>query len=273
MPGLRFASLGSGSKGNATLVAAGATCLLVDNGFGLRETLRRLERVQVAPSALTAILVTHEHSDHSNGVIPLAARYGLPVYLTAGTRRALAARGHFDGVEIDCRRIVRGQVFAVGELAINPVRVPHDAAEPCQFVFDHGAARLGVLTDIGSLTPQVVEAYGCCDALLVEFNHDAGMLAAGPYPAALKSRVGGDFGHLSNAQAMQLLRQVEQPRLRTLVIGHLSEKNNDALRAREAAAAAVGWHPDAVIAASQADGHGWLPVPINEARAAGASGA
>lgn len=273
MPGLRFASLGSGSKGNALLVAAGATSVLVDNGFALRETLRRLARAQQAPEQLSAILVTHEHSDHSNGVLPLAARFGIPVYLTAGTQRALAARGQLDGVTVDCRRIVRGQPFAIGDLSVQPVRVPHDAAEPCQFVFEHGAARLGVLTDIGSLTPQVIAAYGSCDALFLEFNHDAGMLAGGSYPAALKARVGGDFGHLSNAQAMHLLRQVEQPRLRTLVIGHLSEKNNDVLRARQAAAEAVGWHPDAVIAASQADGHDWLPVTLNDTRAAGASGA
>ncbi|MFZ5756617.1 MAG: MBL fold metallo-hydrolase [Pseudomonadota bacterium] len=270
---LRFASLGSGSKGNALLVAAGDTHVLVDNGFGLRDTLRRLERAGVAPATLSAILVTHEHSDHGNGVVPLASRYGIPVHLTAGTKRALEARGHFDGVSVDCRRIVRGQVFSVGDLAVLPVRVPHDAAEPCQFVFEYGPARLGVLTDIGSLTPQVVEAYAGCDALFLECNHDARMLAGGAYPPALKARVGGDFGHLSNTQAVQLLQQVNRERLATLVIGHLSEKNNDAPLARRAVAAVLGWHEDAVIAASQAEGHDWLPVRINETRAAGASGA
>lgn len=257
---LRFASLGSGSRGNALLVAVGATQLLVDNGFGLRETLRRLARLEVAPETLSAVLVTHEHGDHADGVVALAARYRLPVYLTAGTKRAMEARRHFEGVEIDCRRVVRGQAFVCGDLTVTPVRVPHDAAEPCQYVFEGGGARFGMLTDLGSLTPQVVDAYGQCDALFLECNHDARMLAEGAYPPPLKARVGGDFGHLNNSQAAQLLAQVDRARLATLVVGHLSDKNNLPQLARRAAAEALGWHEDAVVVASQADGHGWLPV-------------
>lgn len=273
MSALRFASLGSGSRGNALVVAAGGTRLLVDNGFGLRETTRRLERLGMAPTDLSAILVTHEHSDHASGVAPLAARYALPVYLTAGTKKAMEARGQFDGLAVECRRLVRGQVFACGDLAVLPVRVPHDAAEPCQFVFEYEGGRFGMLTDLGSLTPQVVEAYAQCDALFLECNHDARMLAEGPYPPSLRSRVGGDFGHLGNAQAAQLLAQVDRRRLATLVIGHLSEKNNRADLARRVAAEAVGWNESDVFVASQAEGHGWLSVNVNGARMAGSSGA
>ncbi|MFZ5723175.1 MAG: MBL fold metallo-hydrolase [Pseudomonadota bacterium] len=260
MAAFRFASLGSGSRGNAMLVAAGDTRLLVDNGFGLRETVRRLARLETAPESLSAVLVTHEHSDHASGVAALAARYRLPVYLTAGTKRAIEARGHFDGLDVDCRRVVRGQAFVCGPLTVTPVRVPHDAAEPCQFVFDCAGARFGMLTDLGSLTPQVVEAYAQCDALFLECNHDAKMLADGPYHASLKARVGGDFGHLGNAQAAQLLGQVDRRRLTTLVLGHLSEKNNRVPLARRAAAEALGCDEDSIVVASQESGHGWLTI-------------
>lgn len=269
MNALRFSSLGSGSRGNALLVEAGGTRLLIDNGFSLRETVRRLALREVEPGTLSAILVTHEHSDHANGVAALAARYDVPVFLTAGTHRAMTARGQFEGLAVDCRRVVRGLTFALGDITVMPVRVPHDAQEPCQYLFESGGARLGVLTDTGSLTPQIVEAYARCDALLLECNHDVAMLAVGPYPPSLKARVGGDFGHLSNAQAAQLLAQVDRQRLATLVVAHLSEKNNLAHLARRAAAAALDWHEEQVVAASQAEGHDWLPVQPPQARMAG----
>lgn len=269
MSALRFASLGSGSRGNALLVAAGETRVLVDNGFGIRETLRRLARLQVAPESLSAVLVTHEHSDHADGVVALAARYSLPVYLTAGTRRAMEDRRHFDGMKVECRRVLRGQTFACGDLHVTPVRVPHDAAEPCQYLFDVQGARLGVLTDIGSLTAQVVDAYRQCDALFLECNHDVQMLAGGGYPLPLKARVGGDFGHLSNAQAAQLLSQVDRERLAILVLGHLSEKNNQPALARSVAAEAWGRREHEVVVASQDAGHDWIAVKPSGIRVAG----
>ncbi len=272
-PTLRFSSLGSGSRGNALLVEAGSTRLLVDNGFSVREATRRLATRGVEPGSLAAILVTHEHSDHANGVAGFAARHDVPVFLTAGTHRAMSARGHFEGLSVDCRRVVRGIGFRVGGIQVTPVRVPHDAQEPCQYLFEAGGACLGVLTDTGSLTPQIVEAYARCDALLLECNHDVDMLASGPYPPSLKARVGGEFGHLSNTQAAQLLAQVDRQRLRTLVVAHLSEKNNLEHLARRAAAAALGWPEEQVVAASQADGHDWLPVHPTQARIAGDSGA
>lgn len=257
---LRFASLGSGSRGNALLVSAGVTQILVDNGFGIRETLRRLARLQVAPESLSAVLVTHEHGDHADGVVALAARYRLPVYLTAGTRRAMEERRHFDGVAVDCRRVLRGQSFSCGDVAVMPMRVPHDAAEPCQYLFEAHGVRLGVLTDLGSLTTQVVDAYRHCDALFLEFNHDAQLLTNGSYPSSLKARVGGDFGHLSNTQAAHLLMQINRDRLSALVIGHLSEKNNRPDLARHAAATAWGRSESDVVVASQEAGHDWIAV-------------
>lgn len=269
---LRFASLGSGSRGNATLIEAGETRVLLDNGFSVRETLRRLARLDVSVDTLSAILVTHEHSDHVNGVAGLASRHNIPVFLTAGTKRVMEARGLFNGLVVDCHRVMRGMPFVIGGLTIFPLRVPHDAEEPCQFVFEAQGARLGVLTDVGSFTSQLMEAYAACDALFLECNHDARMLADGPYPASLKTRVGGDFGHLSNAQAAQLLAKVDKDRLATLVIGHVSEKNNLESLVRQVVATAMGWAEEAIVVASQSDGHGWLSVYSKDARAAGNSG-
>lgn len=273
MSALRFASVGSGSRGNAMVIDSGRTRLLLDNGFSLRETLRRLARLGVEPDSLAAVLVTHEHADHAAGVVPLAARHGLPVYLTEGTRQAMAARGHFDGAVVETRRVVRGAAFSVGDIAVRALRVPHDAREPCQYLFERDGARLGVLTDTGSLTPQLLAAYADCDALFLECNHDVQMLASGPYPPPLRARVGGDFGHLNNAQATGLLARVDRIRLQALAIGHVSEKNNCAALARRLAAEAIGWPQERVVMASQSAGHDWLQVFPVQARLAGDSGA
>lgn len=270
---LRFASLGSGSRGNATLVEAGNTRVLIDCGFSARECARRLARIGVEAASLDAILVTHEHGDHANGVAALSSRFDIPVYLSAGTHRAMDARGHFQGIRVERRRVLRGVAFSLGNLSITPVRVPHDAQEPCQYVFEVGEAKLGVLTDIGDYTPQVLAAYSGCDALLLESNHDVGMLRAGPYPPSLQARVGGEFGHLSNDQTVQLLRELDTSRLQALVLAHLSEKNNEVSLARRKAADALGWHESRIGVASQADGHGWVTVNAQQVRAAGHSGA
>jgi phosphoribosyl 1,2-cyclic phosphodiesterase len=220
--GLRFASLGSGSRGNATLVQAGSTSVLVDCGFAAREFEARCRRLAFDPSGLTAILVTHEHGDHVRGVGAVARRFGLPVWLTHGTWRA-ARLGTIDRLR---RFAAHDGVFEIGELAIEPVPVPHDAREPIQFVFRHDDRALGLLTDVGSITPRIENAFDGVDALLLECNHDPGMLATGPYPPSLQARVGGPFGHLANDQAAGLLGHIDHARLRHLVVGHLSEKNN-----------------------------------------------
>ncbi len=219
---MRFASLGSGSRGNATLVEAGDTRLLVDCGYTLREFERRLAALEVAVEALSAILVTHEHSDHVRGVGPVARRHGIPVWTSAGTARA-ADLGDLPALRTFASN---GAPFCIGDIEVTPCAVPHDAREPCQFVFAAASRRLGVLTDTGRATPHIVASLQGVDALLLECNHDTGMLATGPYPPTLRARVGGPFGHLSNGQAAELLQRLDHGRLSTLVAGHLSEKNN-----------------------------------------------
>ena len=251
---MRFASLGSGSKGNATLVQAGDTLLMVDCGFSLRETTRRLERLAVRPEQLDAILVTHEHTDHSAGVATLSRKFGIPVYLSHGT----AGTGRCDGSH-QLRCFNSADSFSVGCLDIRAVTVPHDAAEPCQFTLSWGEWSLGILTDLGSVTPHVLDSFRCCHSLLLEFNHDLNMLHAGRYPPALKRRVGGDWGHLNNTQAAELLRQLGGARSGHLVVAHISENNNSRQKAEEALLSVLD-SLDGVVWAEQAHGFDWLGV-------------
>ncbi len=219
---LRFASLGSGSRGNATLVQGGDTLVLVDCGFPLKELRWRCALVGVDPCAIDAIFVTHEHGDHTRGVGPVARALGVPVWMGHGTwlardYGALPDRNLFNSHDGSIR---------VGELWIEPVTVPHDARDPAQFVIEYRDRRLGLLTDLGSHTPYIVTRYRQLDALLLECNHDPVMLSNGPYPPALQARVSGDYGHLNNDQAADFLRRIDHASLHHLVVGHLSEKNN-----------------------------------------------
>ncbi|MFC6634772.1 MBL fold metallo-hydrolase [Microbulbifer taiwanensis] len=251
---LRFASLGSGSKGNGTLVASGDHCLLVDCGFTIKETERRMARLGVSPSDLSAILVTHEHSDHLSGVAPLARKYKLPVYLTPGTLRAR------DIGKLPRLHLIEGhQPFAVADIQVTPVAVPHDAREAAQFVFRNRGGSLGLLTDLGTVTPHVEAHFGDCDALVLEANHDPQMLAQGPYPPSLKRRVGGAYGHLSNQQAAGFLQRVGCDQLQHLVVAHISEKNNSVELARAALADAADKVANCIFACQQ-QGFDWLDI-------------
>ncbi|MGB1869239.1 MAG: MBL fold metallo-hydrolase [Porticoccaceae bacterium] len=250
---MRFASLGSGSKGNSTLVEWRDTCLMVDCGFSVRDTVHRMARLGKSPEDLSGILVTHEHSDHWKGVVPLANKYDIRVYLTAG---CLKSR-NLDNPSTDFEVIDSHREFAVGDIRVTPVPVPHDAREPVQYLFNSDSHRLGVLTDIGSLTPHVEAQYARCDALLVEANHDLDMLAAGPYPSFLKDRVGGQWGHLNNQQTARLVANLAQDQLQHLVIGHISEKNNS-LELVQSAIDEVFTADGNLFYACQQEGFDWL---------------
>jgi phosphoribosyl 1,2-cyclic phosphodiesterase len=248
---MRFASLGSGSRGNAALVEFGDGCLMVDCGFSVREACRRLAVLDRVPTDLAAILVTHEHSDHVSGVLPLARRFGIPVLMTAGTARASGV-----GPDDPVRVITSGACVELAGMEVEAVAVPHDAREPVQYTFTVADLKLGILTDLGSVTPHVVERYRHCQGLLLEANHDCVLLSAGSYPEALKRRVGGDWGHLSNGQTAELLQRLGSDVLRTLVVGHISQQNNSPELVRDALAPVTG-HLDCVLYASQDEGFGW----------------
>lgn len=252
---MQFASLGSGSRGNATLIEAGSTLVMVDCGFSCRETERRMRRLGRSPEQLAAVLVTHEHADHIRGVAVLARKYGLPVWLSNGTRRMLQDNDLPDICGLDGAARIE-----IGDLDIMPYTVPHDAREPCQYVFTDGNHRFGMLTDTGRITAHIRDCLDACHALLLECNHDIGMLAAGPYPEGLKQRVGGPLGHLSNSQAGGLLEQIDTSRLQHVVAAHLSDKNNRPELARQALAAALACAPDWIGVAGQDNGLEWRAI-------------
>jgi phosphoribosyl 1,2-cyclic phosphodiesterase len=254
---LRFCSLGSGSEGNALIVEANGRAVMLDCGFGIAETERRLARADLGPEHLDAIVVTHEHSDHLGGVARFARKHRLPVWATPGTRQFVdeaILSGDF------LRAIDPHQSFAIGAIHITPYAVPHDAAEPVQFVFSDGSSRLGVMTDTGTLTAHIEEHLSGCDALVLECNHDLDMLMNGPYPERLKKRVGGKFGHLDNHTAASLLTNIDCTRLRHIIAAHLSKTNNRPELAQQALAGALHCDPAWIGVAGQETGFGWREV-------------
>jgi phosphoribosyl 1,2-cyclic phosphodiesterase len=252
---MRFAWLSSGSRGNAALVEADGCCLMVDCGLGLKAAEARLAQLGRAPADIDAILVTHEHSDHIGGVARIAAKHDIPVMATPGTVRGFRA-----APPPRLETISPHEPFVVGAIEVTPMPVPHDAHEPCQFVFSDGAVKLGIVTDLGHVTAHVIASLEGCDALALESNHDEAMLAAGPYAAHLKQRVAGDLGHLSNSQAAALLSALDTGKLRHLVALHLSDVNNRPLLAQRALARALGCGHEEIGIAAQRYGLDWRGI-------------
>jgi phosphoribosyl 1,2-cyclic phosphodiesterase len=257
---MKFASLGSGSEGNALLISANSgttsTTVMLDCGFGLREVERRLSRLRIAPDEISAIVVTHEHQDHVGGVFKLARRYRIPVWMSSGTHQAVQASA--DGVTVHlCRDSAR---LAIGDLELLPYTVPHDAREPLQYVASDGAHKLGVLTDAGHATAHLIEALGGCDALVLECNHDKRMLAESTYPPSLKKRIGGPLGHLSNQTSAEILAAIDKRRLRIVVGAHLSKQNNTPALAHAALSSVLDAGQVELSMACQEQGFTWLDI-------------
>jgi phosphoribosyl 1,2-cyclic phosphodiesterase len=254
---MRFASLGSGSEGNALVVEAGNSRILLDCGFSATETVRRLGRLGLEPAAISAVLVTHEHDDHVGGAERFSRRFGIPVYLSHGTRVAASGRGD----AFATATIIDGHTpFAVGDLEVCPYPVPHDAREPTQFVFGDGARRLGVLTDAGSSTPHIEQMLSGLDALVIECNHDRELLLGGNYPERLKQRIAGRYGHLDNGQAADIVTNIGKKSLQHVVAAHLSQRNNRPELACAALAGALGCAAEWIGVATQAEGFGWRMI-------------
>ncbi|MFC1657318.1 MBL fold metallo-hydrolase [Candidatus Moduliflexota bacterium] len=229
--------LASGSSGNCTLVEAGGTSILVDCGISGAEATRRLATVGHLPENLKGIIVSHEHTDHTQGVGVLARRHGIPVYLTGGTLQA--CNGQIDG-RTETRVFEPDREFDIGDLAVRPFSIPHDAAEPVGFTLRHGGTKAGLATDLGFTTALARQHLSGCRLLVLESNHDPDLLARSPYPWELKRRIRGRRGHLSNQEAGQLLEGVLHEELETVVLAHLSEKSNRPELARESAENVLG---------------------------------
>ena len=258
---LRFRVLGSGSTGNATLVEAGETRILIDAGLGPRSLAERLQDAGVDPASLAAIFVSHEHSDHSRGAAPFSAKWGVRL---AGSRGTYAAAG-FGAVEIAGYDVLSaGVTRQVGALAITAVALPHDAAEPLAFVVAANGQSLGHATDFGQVSRSMVEAFRPCDALLMESNYDAAMLRDGPYPWSLKERILGPLGHVSNDDVARYLGSGLGETCRTVVLAHLSQKNNHPEVARMAAEVALRrrGRTEVQLELTSPEGTGWICVGV-----------
>ncbi|WP_369983676.1 MBL fold metallo-hydrolase [Thalassolituus sp.] len=253
---MRFRSLGSGSRGNATLVEYQSDALLIDSGFSRKVMLQRLDEAGLEPQLLRAALVTHEHSDHAKGIQSLCEHLNIPFYASFGTARKMDWTGH-----ALWRCLVSDQAVDIGGMQVTPVVVPHDAHEPLQFVIQSAEGRrLGILSDLGTLTPHILNHYSNCHALQVEANHDPVMLANGPYPPSLRARVAGAYGHLSNEQCAEFIRSVKWPGLKYVTAGHISEKNNDRNLVARVLAEAIGCSPHEVSLLAQDEMSDWVAL-------------
>lgn len=236
--------LASGSGGNATVVASSQTRLLVDIGLSCKETCKRLQQSGFQPESLDAILITHEHADHVQGVYVFAKKFGVPVYMTGATHEAWSrwardSAGNKASVE-KVEVFESGRQFYVGDMQVMPFTIPHDAVDPVGFTFTAEGVKLGVVTDLGYMPPNVKAQISGCNGLLIESNHDLEMLRTGPYPWAVKQRVLSRVGHLSNDALAEFLTTDYDGDAAFLVLAHLSEANNHPEIARMAAEKALG---------------------------------
>lgn len=231
---VRFSSLGSGSEGNSWLFECTSgpspTRLMVDNGFAVKEAVARLVKRGLNPDDIDAIVVTHEHDDHIGGVFKFSRKFGTQVVLTHGSWRS-AIRSKLttpDYLETGRVRLVDSHsAFQLKSLTVHPFPVPHDAAEPIQLLIESACGFVtGILTDCGSSTPHLVSMLNRANALILESNHCPDRLASSPYPESLKRRVGGDYGHLSNQVACEILSRLNSGNLRKVVAAHLSKTTN-----------------------------------------------
>ena len=254
---IRFKSLGSGSAGNALVVQARSgtqlTHLLVDCGLGIRQLDHRLGEAGMLAEQIDAIFITHEHGDHIGCARQLALRERIPVWMSRGTYLGLGEPDFGGLLRIACDSVP----ITLGAMQVDPFTVPHDAREPLQLTCSDGAARLGVLTDLGHATAHVLQQLTGCATLLLECNHDPDLLATSAYPAFLKRRVGGDWGHLANGAAAAIALAVLPHGLRQVVAAHLSEQNNRPELARHALTQVLGGACEIHVADART-GSGWL---------------
>jgi phosphoribosyl 1,2-cyclic phosphodiesterase len=257
---LRFCSLGSGSSGNATLVEATsgttATRLLIDCGMPYKHLDERLARRGLAFSDLDAVFITHEHSDHIGCARQLALQAKLPLLMSRGTYAAIGSPDLNGLVQF----ALDDEPIELKDLCIQPFTVAHDAKEPLQLTATDGDRCFGLLTDLGHVTPYVSSQMQNLHAIVLEFNHDEALLQASKYPAFLKQRIAGNYGHLSNTQAATLLQALSHKGLRHVVAAHLSEQNNQPEIVRSAIEPCVEGFNFQVSIADAQDGFDWLKV-------------
>ena len=235
--------LASGSRGNCTIISSSRTRILVDAGLSGRETFRRMQMVGESPHSLSAIVVSHEHSDHVTGLCTLAKKLRIPVYMTGPTHDAYERaelEPEQEGPKIErCEHFRSGHGFQIGDITVMPFTIPHDAADPVAFTFRAEGIKIGVVTDLGYMAANVAQHIRGCDLLMIESNHDLEMLRIGPYPWSVKQRVMSRLGHLSNDALADFFRSEYDGGAAFVVLAHLSEHNNHPQIARTAAERAL----------------------------------
>jgi phosphoribosyl 1,2-cyclic phosphodiesterase len=242
--GVCLSILASGSRGNSTLISSSRTRILVDAGVSCRETFKRLKAAGDDPHSLSAILITHEHSDHVYGLAMLAKKLSVPVFMTGATHQSWARALRDENGE--CPALDRLEVFSsghsfyIGDVQIAPFTIPHDAADPVGFTFRAEGVKFGIATDLGYLPASVRDHLRGCDVLVIESNHDVEMLRVGPYPWSVKQRVMSRVGHLSNEALAEFFANDYDGGAAYVVLAHLSEQNNHPELARGAAEKALG---------------------------------
>jgi len=259
--GVSVSMLASGSRGNCAVVASAHTRILVDAGISCRETFKRMKALGDDPHSLSAILITHEHADHVNGLAMLAKKLHIPIFMTGATHQAWArtirdASGERPQLE-KLERFESGHSFQVGDIAVAPFTIPHDAADPVGFTFRAEGIKVGVATDLGYLPPSVRDHLRGCDVLVMESNHDVEMLRVGPYPWSVKQRVMSRVGHLSNGALADFFSNDYDNTATYVVLAHLSEQNNHPEIARREAEKALamrgGLFQNRVLLAAQTE--------------------
>jgi len=219
---VRVCVLGSGSKGNCTLLATEKTRLLIDAGLSCRETYARLAALGERSDGLDAVVISHEHTDHINGLRVLAQAGNLPIYISRPTREVVSWESKIDRFE----HFAAGEKFSIGDIEITPFSIPHDAVDPVAFTFDAQGIRISLVTDLGYVSEVVKQRVKGCHCLIFESNHDLDMLKVGPYPWYVKQRVMSRHGHLSNNATATFLAEDFDGLAQILVLAHLSETNN-----------------------------------------------
>ncbi|MBO6015978.1 MAG: MBL fold metallo-hydrolase [Lachnospiraceae bacterium] len=224
---MNLLSIASGSSGNCIYVGDGQTHILVDAGISGKRIEEGLGTIGLSTADIDAIFVTHEHIDHIAGVGVLSRKQRIPIYATKGTIEGILNTKSVGAIDpMLFHPIATEEVVTIGNLRVDPMPISHDAREPVAYRIYAGEKRLGIITDLGYYTEEIVEGLRDMDALFVEANHDENMLQVGPYPYPLKRRILGDRGHLSNENSGRLLSKVLCDRLKYIVLGHLSKENN-----------------------------------------------
>lgn len=219
--------IASGSSGNCTYLHADDQRLLVDVGVSGKRVTEGLTQIDVDPTTLKGILITHEHSDHIKGVGIISRKYDLPIYATAATWERMTSENMLGKVKEQHQKVItKDEPLCFGELIVTPYSIYHDSVDPVGYVFEYRGKKMVLATDMGKVDRKIVERFYHADGILLEFNHDVNMVEVGGYPYSLKQRILGDYGHLNNDLAAKVLAHIYHPDLKWAILGHLSNENN-----------------------------------------------